>query len=116
MCGPSQKLSVLILHFYIISTLQAFDSAWNSAPFNISIVIELVNDNPLVLLLNGTGNYVNYSTQFFEGQNFPGFGGTNPVRLSDGLTILDGDVGSKILTSANVSFTGGKTPQFFCVH
>lgn len=86
---------------------QAFDLAGNSAPFNVTIEVVLVNDNVPILLLNGTGGTVNYNTVFYEGQNYPGFGGTTPVQLSDGLSIRDDDAGPKYLTRVVVQPTGG---------
>ena len=80
---------------------------WNTAPFNVTVEINLVNDNMLTLLLNGTGEQVNYTTQFYEGQNYTGFGGTIPVRVSDGLSIVDDDVGPNVLTRVEVSLSGG---------
>ena len=77
----------------------------------MTIVIELVNDNMPVLLLNGSGS-VNYTTQFFEGQNFTGFGGTVPVRLSSDLLILDEDAGPNVLTQVTISLVGGELYQY----
>ena len=73
----------------------------------MTIEIELVNDKMVVLSLNGTGG-MNYTTQFFEGQDYPGFDGTTPVRLSNGLLISDEDAGPNILTQVIISLTGGK--------
>ena len=87
--------------------LQAFDSVKNSVPFIVTIEIVLVNDNVLTFMLDGIGGNVNYTTEFAEGQNYPGFGGTIPVRLSDGLVIRDNDVGPKFLTRVQVSFIEG---------
>ena len=87
--------------------LQVFDLEQNSAPFIVTIEIVLINDNALMFMLDGIGGNVNYTTEFAEGQNYPGFGGTIPVRLSDGLLIQDSDVGPKFLTSVQISFIGG---------
>lgn len=94
-------------HLHSKFTLQAFDSEGNSAPFIVTIETVLVNDKVLNLLLDGTGGNMNYTTEFAEGQNYPGFSGTIPVQLSDGLLILDDDVGPKVLTSVEVSIIGG---------
>ena len=93
---------------YIIPMLQAFDLERNFVPFIVTIEIVLINDNVLTFMLDGTGGNVNYTTEFAEGQNYPGFSGTIPVRLSDGLVIRDNDVGPKFLNRVQVSLIGGR--------
>lgn len=73
----------------------------------MTIEIVLINDNVLTFMLDGIGGNVNYTTEFDEGQNYPGFGGTIPVRLSDGLVIQDNDVGPKFLTRVEVLVIDG---------
>ena len=78
--------------------------ALNSAPFNVIIEFSLINDNMFNLLLDAAAGNVNYTTQFFEGQDYPGFPGTTPVPLFDRLGISDGDSGPNNLIGATVSF------------
>ena len=92
---------------YMYALLQVFDLEQNSAPFIVTVEIVLINDNALTFMLDGTGGDVNYTTEFAEGQNYPGFSGTIPVRLSDGLVIQDDDVGPKFLTRVHISFISG---------
>lgn len=87
--------------------MQAFDLEMNTAPFNVTIEIVLINDNAHTLLLNGTGGTTDFATQFLEGQDYVGFPGTIPVRLSDNLMIVDNDVGPKVLTRVEISLIGG---------
>ena len=81
--------------------------AWNSAPLNITIVFELINDNMFSLLLDAAAGGVNYTVEFLEGQNYPGFPGTIPVPLFDRLGISDDDSGLNNLTKVTISFVGG---------
>ena len=86
--------------------LQAFDSSVNSAPFNVTIEFALINDNMFTLLLDAAGGNVNYTTQFLEGQDHPGFPGTIPVPLFDRIEISDDDSGPNNLMSVTISFVG----------
>ena len=87
--------------------------ALNSAPFNVIIEFNLINDNMFSLLLDPAAGSVNYTTQFFEGQNYPGFSGTIPVSLFDQLEILDDDSGLNNLTGVTISFVGSMCMVFF---
>ena len=87
--------------------LQAYDLAWNSAPFNVTIEFDLINDNMFSLLLDAAAGSVNYTTEFLEGQDYPGFPGTTPVALFDRLRISDEDSGLNNLTRVTISFIGG---------
>ena len=87
--------------------LQAYDMAWNSAPFNITIKFDLINDNMFSLLLDAAAGGVNYTIAFLEGQNYPGFPGTTPVPLFDRLGLSDDDSGLNNLTNVTISFVGG---------
>lgn len=95
--------------------LQAFDVALNSAPFNVTIEFNLINDNMFSLLLDAAAGNVNHSTQFLEGQNYPGFPGTIPVPLFDRLGISDDDSGLNNLTRVMISFVGGMQ-SLICHH
>ena len=88
--------------------LQAFDMAGNSAPFNITIEFDLINDNMFSLLLDAAAGSVNYTVEFLEGQNYPGFPGTIPVPLFDRLGMSDEDSGPNNLISVIISYIGGK--------
>lgn len=70
------------------------------------MAIAPVNDNPPVLLLDGTNSQQDFSTTFAEGQAY--LGGAVPVRLSSNLTVQDGDVGPQYLIDARVEITDGK--------
>lgn len=82
--------------------------AGNSAPFNITVEFDLINDNMFSLLLDAAAGSVNYTVEFLEGQNYPGFPGTTPVPLFDRLGISDEDSGLNNLTRVTISYFGGK--------
>ena len=77
----------------------------NSAPFTVTIRILLVNDHAPLLLLDGSNLRENYSTIFYEGQDY--LDGVVPVRLSSNLSIVDEDVGPQYLSGAGVQLVGG---------
>ena len=93
-------------HTHTHTHTQVFDTANNSAPFTVTIHIMLVNDHAPLLLLDGTNQRENYSTVFYEGQDY--LGGEVPVRLSSNLSIVDADVGSQYLSWAEVQLVGGE--------
>ena len=80
---------------------QAFDFARNSEPFVVMVVIELRNDNPPFLMLDGRNMVADFNRTYIEEQS-------NPIQLSRGLVILDGDVGDKMLEQANITILDGK--------
>lgn len=81
--------------------------AQNSAPFNVTVEFNLINDNMFILLLDAAAGSVNYTTEFLEGQNYPGFPGTVPVPLFNRLGISDDDSGLNNLTRVTISLVGG---------
>ena len=82
--------------------------AGNSAPFNITVEFDLINDNMFSLLLDAATGSINYTVEFLEGQNYTGFPGTTPVPLFDRLGISDEDSGRNDLTRVTISYFGSK--------
>lgn len=75
----------------------------NKLSVQLTVVIDLVNDNDPQLFLDGSNVVRDYQVNFYEGQDY--LGGAVPVRLSDNLTIFDEDVGPQTITSATVNIT-----------
>ena len=100
------KLYVLIPSDAISVTFQVVDVGGNRLSVQLTVIIELVNDNDPQLFLDGRNLFRDYQVTFYEGQDY--LGGAVPVRLSDNLTIFDEDVGPQILTSAIVDITDCK--------
>ena len=88
--------------------MQVFDESGNSEPLNVTIVIDVINDNVPELFLGG--DTVNYTTVFLEGQDY--LGGPLPLHLSEGLRITDIDSGENSLVQAQVQITGGNCDHF----
>ena len=72
----------------------------------MTIEFNLINDNMFSLLLDPGAGSLNFTTDFFEGQNYPGFPGTTPVPLFERLRISDDDSGPNNLIGAAISFVG----------
>lgn len=81
--------------------------AGNTLSVQLTVIIELVNDNDPQLFLDGSNLLGDYQVVFYEGQDY--LGGAVPVRLSDNLTIVDKDVGPQTIASAIVTITDCKS-------
>lgn len=57
-------------------------------------------------MLNGQEREVDYNTTYTERQ--PYLTSPTQISLSNGLAIMDLDVGPQFLTGVNISITGGK--------
>lgn len=70
-------------------------------------MIQLVNDNPPVLLLNvvGESGEINYTTTYHERQ--PYLNNPTSIPLSNNLEINDADAGPQYLVGANVTILNG---------
>ena len=84
-------------------TWQIFDNAGNVEAFHVTISISVVNDNRMLLFLNGPSGR-NYMTSFNEPQEY--LGGPVPSRLSNNLTITDEDSGAQYLEFATILIQG----------